>query len=58
MASRPEWFYRAPDAEELAAAYQGIAVKIPARPAPSGAGGSRRRRRDRDRRDSQRATPE
>jgi hypothetical protein len=29
MASRPEWFYVAPDAEQLAGIYQAIAVTVP-----------------------------
>lgn len=29
MATRPDWFYVAPDAEDLAAIYRAIAVTIP-----------------------------
>ncbi|MFQ5510146.1 MAG: VWA domain-containing protein, partial [Leptospirillia bacterium] len=32
MASRPEWFYEAPDAEELAGVYSAVAVAIPCPP--------------------------
>ena len=43
MASRAEYYYRAPDAEALAAIYRAVAVTIPARRRASGAGGSRAR---------------
>jgi hypothetical protein len=32
MTSRPEWFHVAPDAEQLTAIYQAIAVTIPCPP--------------------------